>query len=56
MKRNKKSVMLRNQLSALAFAVECGAMYDSTLTNAEREHISKRLKELTEYIDKQIGL
>lgn len=54
MKRDKKTVELRNRLGQIAFSCECGAVYDGIMTDSERNHISEGLKELVKYIDEKI--
>lgn len=54
MVRDKWSVALRNELAALAMKVECGAIYEATLRNGERKFISDSLREIVDYIDKEI--
>ncbi len=54
MKRTKWLIDYRNKLSSLVMEVDSCAAKNAQITNPERNHIKNSLRDIVNYIDKQL--
>lgn len=57
MERNKYSIKVRNEISTLAgWCHSAAAIEGAKMTNAERETLQQKLRDIVDWMDKKLGV